>query len=39
MTEATLPPEVKEGQSRDAAYWAQRVERLEVSEVPAGPPT
>src|SRR5215218_2960683 len=37
MTEATPPPEDKdEGQPRDAAYWAKRVERLEVSEVPAG---
>ncbi|MDQ4003943.1 MAG: DUF1990 domain-containing protein [Actinomycetota bacterium] len=37
MTEATPPPEEKkEGQPRDAAYWAKRVERLEVSEVPAG---
>ena len=32
MTEATPPPEEKdEGQPRDAAYWAKRVERLEVS--------
>jgi Domain of unknown function (DUF1990) len=37
MTEATPPPEEKdEGQPRDAAYWAKRIERLEVSEVPAG---
>jgi serine phosphatase RsbU (regulator of sigma subunit) len=37
MTEATPPPEEKdEGQPRDAAYWAKRVERLEVSEVPEG---
>ena len=37
MTEATPPPEEKkDGQPRDAAYWAQKVEKLEVSEVPAG---
>ena len=37
MTEATPPPKEKgEGQPRDAAFWAQRVERLEVSDVPAG---
>src|SRR5215212_9238893 len=37
MTEATSPlEETEEGQPRDAAYWAKRVERLEVSEVPAG---
>src|SRR5215217_6444789 len=37
MTEATPPPEEKDkGQPRDAAYWAKRVEKLEVSEVPAG---
>src|SRR5919107_4955471 len=37
MTDATPPlEEKKEGQPRDAAYWAKRVERLEVSEVPAG---
>src|SRR5919112_2077657 len=37
MTEATPPPEDKdEVQPRDAAYWAKRVETLEVSEVPEG---
>ena len=37
MTEATPPPKEKdEKQPRDAAFWAQRVERLEVSDVPAG---
>src|SRR5918997_4977252 len=37
MTEATPPPKEKgEGLRRDAAFWAQRVERLEVSDVPAG---
>jgi hypothetical protein len=40
MTEATPPPKEKgEKQPRDAAFWAQRVERLEVSDVPEGPPT
>ena len=33
MTEATPPPEHRdEKQPRDAAFWAQRVERLEVSD-------
>src|SRR3712207_412873 len=37
MTEATPPPKEKgEGQPRDATFWAQRVERLEVSDVPKG---
>jgi hypothetical protein len=37
MTEATSPPEeTDEGQPRDAAYWAQKVEKLEVSKVPTG---
>ena len=37
MTEATPPPKEKsEKQPRDAAFWAQRVERLEVSDVPDG---
>jgi hypothetical protein len=37
MTEATSPPEeTEEGQPRDAAYWAQKVEKLEVSKVPTG---
>jgi hypothetical protein len=36
MTEATPPPKKGEGLPRDAAFWAQRVERLEVSNVPAG---
>ena len=37
MTEATPPPEEKEGtQPRDAAFWAKKVERLEVSDVPEG---
>ena len=37
MTEATPPPrEKREGQPRDAAYWAKWVEKLEVSDVPAG---
>ena len=37
MTEATPPPEHRdEKQPRDAAFWAQRVERLEVSDVPVG---
>src|SRR4028119_1610549 len=37
MTEKT-PPRKAEGekQPRDAAFWAQRVERLEVSDVPDG---
>jgi Domain of unknown function (DUF1990) len=37
MTEATPPPEEQEeAQPRDAAFWAKRVERLEVSDVPEG---
>ena len=37
MTEASPPPEEKkETQPRDAAFWAKRVERLEVSDVPEG---
>ncbi len=37
MTDATPPPEEKdENQPRDAAFWAKRVERLEVSDVPEG---
>jgi hypothetical protein len=37
MTEATPPPGEKgEKQPRDAAFWAQRVERLEVTAVPQG---
>jgi hypothetical protein len=37
MTEQTPKPEESEQkQPRDAAFWAKRVERLEVSEVPAG---
>ena len=35
MTEATPPPK-DEGQPRDAAFWAKRIERLEVSEVAEG---
>ena len=34
MTEASPPPGEK--QPRDAAFWAQRIERLEVSVVPEG---
>ncbi len=37
MTDATPPPEEKgEKQPRDAAFWAKRVDRLEVSAVPEG---
>jgi hypothetical protein len=37
MTEASPPPGGKgEKQPRDAAFWAQRVERLEVTAVPQG---
>ena len=37
VTEATPPPEKKEEtQPRDAAFWAMKVERLEVSDVPEG---
>jgi hypothetical protein len=37
MTEATPPPDdQEEAQPRDAAFWAKRVERLEVSDVPEG---
>src|SRR5215208_2449669 len=37
MPEATPPPgEKDEKQPRDAAFWAQRVERLEVTAVPEG---
>ena len=37
MTEASPPPGEKgEKQPRDAAFWAQRIERLEVSDVPEG---
>jgi hypothetical protein len=37
MTEASPPPSEKgDKQPRDAAYWAQRIERLDVSEVPDG---
>jgi hypothetical protein len=36
MTEATPPPEKDEGQPRDAAFWAKRVERLEVVDIPEG---
>jgi hypothetical protein len=37
MTEQTpKPEETEQKQPRDAAYWAKRVEKLEVSEVPAG---
>jgi hypothetical protein len=36
MTEATPPPEKDEKQPRDAAFWARRVERLEVGAVPEG---
>src|SRR5215204_2329469 len=34
MTEGSPPPGEK--QPRDAAFWAQRIERLEVSDVPEG---
>ena len=37
MTEASPPPSEKgDKQPRDAAYWAPRIERLDVSEVPDG---
>jgi hypothetical protein len=37
MTEASPPPSEKgEKQPRDAAFWARRIERLEVSDVPEG---
>jgi hypothetical protein len=37
VTEQTPnPEETEQKQPRDAAYWAKRVEKLEVSEVPAG---
>ena len=41
MTEQTPQDEAREGEQhkhepRDAAFWAQRVERLEVSDVPEG---
>jgi hypothetical protein len=37
MTDATPPPKEKdENQPRDATFWAKRVERLEVSDVPEG---
>ena len=37
MTDASPPPEEKgENQPRDAAFWAKRVERLEISDVPEG---
>ena len=37
MTEASPPPSEKgEKQPRDAVFWAQRIERLEVSDVPEG---
>jgi hypothetical protein len=41
MTEQTPQDEAREGakqkhEPRDAAYWAQRIERLEVSDVPEG---
>ena len=37
MTEASPPPsEQSEKQLRDAALWVQRIERLEVSDVPEG---
>src|SRR3712207_6768058 len=37
VTEATPPPEKKErSHPRDAAFWAMKVERLEVSDVPEG---
>ena len=37
MTEQTPnPEETGQKQPRDAAYWAKRVEKLEISEVPAG---
>src|SRR5215212_10364258 len=37
MTEASPPPSEKgEKQPRDALFWAQRIARLEVSDVPEG---
>ena len=37
MTEESPPPSEKgKKQPRDAAFWAQRIERLEVSDVPEG---
>jgi hypothetical protein len=37
MTEGRQTPNEKgESRSRDAAFWAQRIERLEVSDVPEG---
>jgi hypothetical protein len=41
MTEQTPQDEAREGakqkhEPRDAAFWAQRIERLEVSDVPEG---
>ena len=39
MTEQTPQDETREKQKhepRDAAFWAQRIERLEVSDVPEG---
>ena len=37
MTGGSPPPSEKgEKQPRDAAFWAQRIERLEVSDVPEG---
>ncbi|MDQ5830161.1 MAG: hypothetical protein M3324_09960, partial [Actinomycetota bacterium] len=37
MTDASPPPKERvENQPRDAAFWAKRVERLEVSAVPEG---
>jgi hypothetical protein len=37
MTEASQPPNEKgEKEPRDAAFWARRIVRLEVSDVPEG---
>lgn len=36
MTEKPPEPEEQRTQPRDAAYWATRIERLEVSDVPEG---
>jgi hypothetical protein len=37
MTEASPPPNEKgEKQPRDAAFWAQSIERLEVSDMREG---
>jgi hypothetical protein len=44
MTEPTPQDETREEEKqkpepRDAAFWAQRIERLEISDVPEGPRT